>query len=227
MKFPVAIFAAAIASLAPASAAQRAADLLPAIEAALAEKGAPADVQVILTSPEQPVPDNATFDSVSFNQVNGRFAIRLSAAGAQPSIVSGSARAPVETPVLIEAVPRGEEIREENIGFASTANVLAADTVFEVESLVGAVARRNLGAGAPLRRADVAQPVLVKKNSLVTVAYEAPGLSLTQSGVAQSNGAKGDVIDIETVQTGRVIRAVVSGTNFAVIAGARLAAREQ
>ena len=211
------VFAFLMALASPALAAQRAADLLPAIEAALIEQGASADAEVRLAAPDLAIADGATIESLSYNPRSGRFVAR--AAGA---VIAGTARAATETPVLIEPVARGEEIAEDNIAFLQTADVLPADVALTLDDLAGKEARRNLGAGAPLRRSDVVAPILVKRNALVTVSYERPGVVLTQTGVAQVAGSQGEVIDIETA-SGRIVRAVVIGRDRARVVGARQA----
>jgi flagella basal body P-ring formation protein FlgA len=194
----------------------RAADHLPAIETALAEQGAPAGGEIRLAEPEQLVPDNATLVSMSFNPQSGRFIARL-AGGGDVVVIAGSARKPVEAPVLVAAKARGDMISESDIAYVETADVLPTDVILETEALVGAEARRDLRAGAPLRRSDIAERMLIKKKALVTVAYESPGLWLSQTGVAQANGAQGDVIAVEIAGSGRIVRAVVEGENHARI----------
>lgn len=209
----------------------RAADILPQIEAALMEKGAPPDARVRLAAPDQPLPIAAegapAFDSVSYNPRSGRFLIRASSAdGAEFAVIAGAARSPVDLPVLIAPLARGEEIVEGNIAWITSDEGLVSDAVFDAAALIGAQARRPLNAGVALRKSDLAVPTLVKKGALVAVTYAAPGLALSQMGLAQSNGARGDVVDIEIAGV-RTIRAVVAGANTAEIAAPRHAGLEQ
>lgn len=67
-----------------------------------------------------------------------------------------------------------------------------------------------------MRRIDVVSPILVKRNAIVSITYERPGVLLTQAGVAQGAGVQGDVIDIQT-PGGRVVRAVVTRRDRAAV----------
>ena len=222
------VIAALCAPLAhhPAAAATQAADFVPAIEEALAEKGAPADARATLAAPEQPLPLNPQIESVSYNPSSGRFAVRISgAAGTGVAIVVGEARPPVLAPVLVAPVARGETIRSENVAVINVAAGAAPQTaVLDAHALIGAEARRDLAAATPLRRSDIARPFLVQKNQPVTVLFERPGLTLSQTGVARTSGAKGDVVEIEAAG-GRIVGAVVIGPQAASVGGRRFAAR--
>jgi len=210
MRF-VAAFALSLAFAGPALGAPRAADLLPALQAALVAQGAPADAVVSLADPNLIVADGAVIDSLSFNPQSGRFVARASGA-----VIAGAARTAAEVLVLIEPVARGEEIRADNVTLMQTSDALPADVLLMPDEVEGKEARRNLAAGAPLRRIDVVSPILVKRNAIVSITYERPGVLLTQAGVAQGSGVQGDVIDIQT-PGGRVVRAVVTGRDRAAV----------
>lgn len=204
-----------------------AADISRDIAAALLEKGAPEEANIVFANPAQPVPvaegGAPQIDSVSYNRQSGRFLARLSGFGAHGVVLSGTALAPIETPVLVAPIARGEIIAEDDIEFVMLARAMPTDAILEVEDLIGAQARHALKAGAPLRKSDLARPELVKKGALVTVTYEAPGLRIAQSGVAQTSGGAGDVIDVETMTGARAVRAVVTGRNAALVRHPRLA----
>lgn len=220
---PAFIACVTLSALPSASLAKTAQDMLPEIETALAAQGAPAGALVALVAPDIPLADDAVLQSVSYSAASGRFVAR---AGAGGTPIAGTARVGVETPVLIQPVARGEDISADNIAYAKTTAALPADVALSEGALIGTKARRNLVAGAPLRRSDVAFPLDIRKNALVTVRYEAPGLTLSQTGVARSNGARGEAIEIAGADE-RVIRAVVTGPNEAKIVSPRLAAMER
>lgn len=223
-----------LAMLNPSSAAAAnvaAADLVPAIEEALAAKGAPANARVTLADPAQIAVVGADgapqFDAVSFNARSGRFLIRVKAAeGARESVIAGVARAPVVAPALIGPVARGEEISPENVAVVETFELAPEETPLDVADVEGMLARRALPAGAILRKSDLVAETLVKKGSIVAVNYERPGLRLSQQGVARSAGGKGDVIDVE-IAGGKTLRAVVTGPASAAVVGPRLASSEK
>ncbi len=208
----------------PAQAQQmvRAGDLIASIEAALAEKGMDLDSEVSLAAPDAEIPVSAgapAFEGVSYNPLSGRFVIRT----AGGSIV-GFARDPIDIPVLVDDVARGDIIAAENIVWMTVADAGEAVITGE-ESLIGHAARRPLQAGKPLRKSDVAAPTLVKRGALIAMTYDAPGLSLTHAVVAEANGVKGEVIEVKNPKSERIIEAVVTGPGT-VAAVSQLAGRQ-
>jgi flagella basal body P-ring formation protein FlgA len=207
----------------------RAADILPAIEEALMAKGVPAEAEVALAEPEATLAVEAgtspQFDSISFNRASGRFLIRMRGFGGAPSTaISGTVKIVARFPTLVAPLARGEVIEEDNIDWIETAEARPADFITEAESLVGMEARRAIEPGAPLRPSDVVAPVLVKRGALVTMTYSLSGLTLTHAGVAQTTGAKGDLIDVKNVKSERIVKAVVAGENLVAIASPRIVA---
>ncbi len=81
----------------------------------------------------------------------------------------------------------------------------------DINAAVGLAARHELRPNQPLREADLMKPVVVQRSDTVTIVYEAPGLSLTLRGQAQEAGALGDQINVENVQSKRVVQGVVAG----------------
>lgn len=100
-----------------------------------------------------------------------------------------------------------------------------------MDELAGMEARRMLHAGQIVRVDDVRHPILVVKGSIVTMTFEAPGVILTASGRAMSEGGMGDVVTIQNPASFRQISATVigaasvraAGGAFAVSAGTNFA----
>lgn len=211
--------------------ALRASDILPSIEAALMAKGAPAGAEITLADPDAlfaSASGEPQFDNVSYNAASGRFLVRVVGADGTPALaIAGFMRRPAEFPVLIAPLARGEKLGEDNIAWIETSDARPADFITGLDDLIGMEARRPLQAGAPLRPSDVAAPVLVKKGALVTMTYAALGLSLTHAGVAQSSGARGDLIDVKNMKSERVVKATVAGANIVSVVPPRFAAMEQ
>lgn len=210
----------------PPLASLRVADILPDIEAALAEKGALAGAEISLADPQAALlvakGGKPAFDSVSLNPGTGRFLIR--ARGATETIsIAGFARPRISLPVLAQPVARGDLIQEADIAWIETSEARPSGVILSANDLVGMEARRALAAGSPIRVHDVDAPMLVEKGKLVTIAFEAAGLRLTHSGVALRDGADGDVIDVRNVKSERVVKAVVAGPNLVSAVSSRRA----
>ncbi|CAL4866829.1 hypothetical protein MMA231_01074 [Asticcacaulis sp. MM231] len=70
-------------------------------------------------------------------------------------------------------------------------------------------------------------PVAVKRAQLVAVTWTQNGLSLTLSGLAQKDGAIGDVIQIQNTSSKKLIDAVITGPGAAVAGQAATQMRNQ
>ena len=90
-------------------------------------------------------------------------------------------------------------------------NQIAQDMMVTEGDLAGMVPRRTLRAGEPIRNADLAKPILVEKNQLVTVVYSTGGLTLSMRGRAQSAGSMGEAVRVQNPQSKRIVDGVVSG----------------
>ena len=75
--------------------------------------------------------------------------------------------------------------------------------------LIGRTPRRGIRAGSPVQISAVQRPIIVAKNSLVTIVLRTPRMTLTATGKALENGADGDVIKISNSQSKTVIEAEV------------------
>lgn len=204
--------------IAPAGAATQAgtrlADHLDAVRAALAAHGAPADARVELATPDAVIAaGRATpllFDSVSYNPASGRFLIRarIDEAGS-PFAIAGEALVAATVPVPARDIARNEIIAEADLDWIDMTDPRASLFVTDADLVIGKAARRPLARGAPLRKADLVAPVLVKRGDIATIILEAPGLRLTQSAVALGNGGEGDAILFRNVNSDREFKAVV------------------
>ena len=53
------------------------------------------------------------------------------------------------------------------------------DALSRQETIVGLAARQALRAGVPLRRTELVRPEIIKRDEIVTIVYEVPGIFLT------------------------------------------------
>lgn len=205
-------------AISPADAAEtvrsRLSDHLDEIVAALVQKGAPANAKITLAAADAVVVAEAgkalSFDGVSYNPATGRFLMRAVGAEGSPAIaVTGVAAAPVLLPVPARVVARNEIIDEADIDWIEIAVARADAYIADADMIIGKLARRPLAAGAPLRQADLQSPTLIKRGETAMIVLQAPGLRLTQAGVALANGGAGDIIAFRNITSDREIKAVV------------------
>ncbi|MBO6521456.1 MAG: flagellar basal body P-ring formation protein FlgA [Rhodospirillales bacterium] len=69
----------------------------------------------------------------------------------------------------------------------------------------------GIRAGYPIRNNDVTRPVLVEKNSLVTIIHQVPNMILTAQGKAMQDGADGDIVQIKNGRSNQIVEAEVIG----------------
>lgn len=192
----------------------RAGDHIEEIRAALAAHGANPDARITLAAPNTAIllgaGETLSFDSVAYNPATGRFLIR-----AAQVAIAGTANSPVIVPVLARTIERNEAITDADIEWVEYADTRATLYISDADMIVGKIARRPLAAGAPLRQADLAAPILIKRGATATIVLEAPGIRLTQSAVALANGGAGDVISFRNINSNAEIKAVVAGPGVA------------
>lgn len=131
---------------------------------------------------------------------------------AKPLRVAGAVVDMVDVPVLVRAVARGEAIRAVDLRTERRARAeLPGGAVTDMGTLTGKVTRSALAAGSLLRDGDLVKQDIVEKNSIVTVVYEGPGLSLSMRGKAMESGAMGDAVLVQNIQSKRSVQGTVVG----------------
>lgn len=149
---------------------------------------------------------------------------------AQRVRVSGRIHKMVSVPVPKRPFSKGEILRADDIETISLkAEHMPADIVADRDSLVGRSAVRGLRAGHPVYARDIERPVLVPKDSLVTLVLQASHMRLTARGKAVDQGSHGDVIRIVNEQSKQVVEGTVIAAGqvaikpFGAVAEARAA----
>lgn len=77
--------------------------------------------------------------------------------------------------------------------------------LMQMDDAVGFTSKRALQPGKPLTRAELVQPILVKRDQPVTIVSHMAGITASMPGVALKNGRKGEVIKIRNTSSQRVI----------------------
>lgn len=202
---------------------------------ALAERGLPGEVSLVLDNPTlrldlpAEAPASLAVSGLSYDPVGGRFTAYVSAPAEGSPLarvaVSGRAVTLTEIPVLRRNVTPGEVIGEQDIVWTSwRTDRLGRGIALDSGRLVGMSARRPLRAGEAVRLSDLRSPVLVPKNSLVTIRLATPRMVLTAQGKALEEGSDGDVIRVMNTKSNTVINAgVVEAGLVEVQAGANAA----
>jgi flagellar basal body P-ring formation protein FlgA len=165
-------------------------------------------------------------DRLTFEPRGGRVTAYVAADDGEPVRVTGRLRQMIELPVLLRPVSPGEMIAERDVGrITVAADRFLQGYIADAGDVIGKTPRRALRPNEPLRAGDLHVPLVVKRGEIVTLVLETPSLQLTAQGKAIEDGGQGATIRVANVKSGRVIEAVVTGPNTAVILPPRAAPR--
>lgn len=141
-------------------------------------------------------------------RVNVIFAVLLLAL----PVLFGPALADTQIRVVVPAhdIARGETISDGDLAYQMVASAQPG-VVMSMNDLAGMAARRYLHSGETVRADDVRRPVVVLKGSLVTMTFSAPGVTLTATGKAMSEGGIGESVTVVNPVSYRQIVCTVIG----------------
>ncbi len=154
---------------------------------------------------------------LNYNPKTGRFTAHLVAPAVGTPLaritISGRATEMIEVPVLRRRMVPGEVIREGDITWQDVrADRLSRNVVLDPINLLGLSPRRPIRAEKPLLGNDLRRPILVARNSLVTIRLQTERMVMTSRGRALEQGAHGDVIRVVNTKSNQTISASVTGS---------------
>ncbi|MBO6787389.1 MAG: flagellar basal body P-ring formation protein FlgA [Rhodospirillales bacterium] len=156
-----------------------------------------------------------SIENMVYQERTGRFsALIVAGSGMDMTKIRTTGRAyrTVDVPVLRTRVLRGDLITENDLEWVKMkAERVQANILIDMSELIGKTPRRGIRAGYPIRNNDVTRPVLVEKNSLVTIIHQVPNMILTAQGKAMQDGADGDIVQIKNGRSNQIVEAEVIG----------------
>lgn len=131
---------------------------------------------------------------------------------------SGAAaqRGNVEVLTWARNIMAGEMIQPTDLVWGKAA-MAPSDAPSDPDAVVGLAAKRALRAGAAVAGRDVAALAVVKAGDIVTLTYDAQGITLALQAKALSGGAVGEAINVQNTSSKKIIQAVVTGPGHAVV----------
>ena len=149
---------------------------------------------------------------VNYEPRNSRFVALVTAPGLPKRKYVGRITEVVEAPVLKHRIERNHQIVASDIEMRKIPRTrLIGAIVLNPRDLVGRAVSRTLRAGTTIRKRDVREIRMVKKNTVITILYQIPGLSLATKGRAVQAGVRGDVVMVRNTRSRKVIEAEVVG----------------
>ena len=110
----------------------------------------------------------------------------------------------------------GEIVGAEDLVWAKAAAV-PMGAPHDTGAVIGMAARRPLREGDAVLAADVTAPIVIKSGDTVLVTYADGGVTLTLQAKAMANAAVGDSLNVLNTASKKLIEAVASGPDEAVV----------
>jgi len=155
---------------------------------------------------------------ITYNPRSTRFNAVVAIPGRRPLSVTGHAIATQEVAMVARTIARGGVLKQGDVVMARRPRRdIPPDAIMDRDKATGLAARHALQPGRPLRSADLVKPELVRRNEVVTLVYQVPGISLTVRGRATEGGAEGDLIGVLNEQTKRITHGAVIGPGRVMI----------
>jgi flagella basal body P-ring formation protein FlgA len=174
--------------------------------------GAPAGMSAVLDAGA--VQRIARTHGLDWDNPQGLQRIVVPSAGS--AVASGGPMAEVLT--YSRSLTAGEIVQPSDLAFGKVASfAVPADAPRDADGVIGKVVRRPLRAGSAVAAHDLSSPILVKRDDVVEVSYHTDGISLTLQGKAMADAAAGEPVAIQNMASKKIIQAVVSGADEAVV----------
>ena len=152
---------------------------------------------------------------VEWPNATGMRRIIVSTANAQRPAAAVSRRA-AQALVYSRNLTSGDIIGAGDLVWSDEA-VAPSDAPRDAEVVIGQAARRPLRAGAAVGTHDLAAPIVIKRDEMVAVAFQADGIRLVLQGKATADAAVGDILKVENPQSKKMIQALVTGPGEAAV----------
>lgn len=168
------------------------------------------------------VNDPETVDVAEFHY--DRRSQRFTAQLRSPAASDGDAAGPLTTltgrvypmvavPVLERRMTAGDEIRPSDVTtMRIRANLAGRGVVLSPDEIVGMSPRHMIAPQSMIRTHEIEPFLLVKRGSRVTMTYWTDTMRLSAAGRALDDGAEGDVIRVENLNSSKTVDATVIGS---------------
>jgi flagella basal body P-ring formation protein FlgA len=114
--------------------------------------------------------------------------------------------------VLRRPLPRGTVLGAADVDMVEKDVArLTIGYLTDLKDVDGMVLRRSVSAGAVLHPGLVQHPVSIRRGERVTILGQIGGIEVRMEGQALADGAKGDIIQVRNLSSGRAIEGVVVG----------------
>ena len=181
--------------------------LLPRFEASLPE-GARLEIDL---PPEAPK-EVKSLAVLEYDRANQSFVVTPLLANGPTDPYRGKIRAVVDALVPVRPILPGEKTAAEDFEWRSLpAQNMSRFVLTSPEQILGREARRLLPQGRPVQAQSLQEPRLIRRGQKIELVYERGGLHLTAPAKALEDGAEGDVIRVQNLNSNRTVKATPAG----------------
>ncbi len=151
--------------------------------------------------------------SKSRNRNYGRLTLQVACRGTQPWVVyvPVNIRAYDTVVVASRSIPRGSVISRNLIELKEVEVSRLYQGYFkDPEAVIGAVAKRSIAGNKVLSPGKISPPRLVSKGEKVTIVAEGRHVRIKANGIAMTDGAYGDLVQVKNARSNRVVEGRVT-----------------
>jgi flagella basal body P-ring formation protein FlgA len=127
-----------------------------------------------------------------------------------------TARGNVEVLSYTRSLAAGEIVQATDLVWTKAA-AAPNDAPSDADAVVGQAAKRPLRAGAIVQAHDVGSAQVIRPGDIVTVTFEAEGISLSLQGKAMGSAGVGENLAVQNTLSKKVVQAIVTGPGQAVV----------
>lgn len=128
---------------------------------------------------------------------------------AQPAGAQTRAQMVSEIPVPVRPIKAGEVIGVTDLAFVPLPARRAADTIVSLDDVVGLEARRDLPAGRAVLARSIGPVRVVRRNTPVTLVYQAGAVRVEADGLALADASVGDMVRAANAKTRQMVTGLV------------------
>lgn len=137
-------------------------------------------------------------------------------AHAGPARASGGSRKGASVLAYARNIGAGELIQASDLVWSKEA-VASSDAPRDSDQVIGMAAKRPLREGSAAAQHDVTAAMVIKRNDIIRITYEADGVSLSLQAKATEDAAVGDAFNALNPSSKKVIQALCTGPGEAVV----------
>jgi len=122
--------------------------------------------------------------------------------------------------VATRQIARGEVLTAGDVELKTEQihGVAAAPQAFsDLSDVIGKQAKLTIRQGQPIGPRAVAEPIVIPRNTPVTIIIEKGALRIASSGLALTDGRMNETVDVRVIATGKVVKAQVTGPGGVVL----------